>query len=265
MSTNVTQPQMVLITGASSGIGKALAHTFAENGFDVILVARRKEKLEQVEQDIKKQYGQMAYSLPVDLADPSSPQFIFDHCQKQGWHVDALVNNAGYALNNNFLDSSWQDHRAFLQVLNISVVELCHLFAPAMKDNGYGRILNIASVAAWLPQLKGNLYNAAKSFILDFTQAIDLELHPHGVYCTALCPGLTFSEFHDVMGTRGSVRKLPRFVWMTAEEVAQEGFDALMEGKPVHVNGLVNQGLSQMMSMMPSSVKQFIAKQQKVM
>jgi len=265
MSNDAALPKTVLITGASAGIGKALAHVFAQNNFDVVLVARREDKLKQVEADIKHKYGQMAYSLPEDLADPAAPQRIYDWCQQHNIQVDALVNNAGYALHDDFLQATWQSHLDFMQVLNISVVHLCHLFAPDMKAQGYGRIINLASVAAWSPQLKGNLYGAAKSFILDFSQAIDLELQPFGVNCTALCPGFTFSEFHDVMGTRGSVSKLPRFLWMTAEEVAQEGFDAVMEGKPVHVNGRVNQGLSQVMAMLPSSVKYYISKQQKVM
>ena len=265
MSNDAALPKTVLITGASAGIGKALAHVFAQNDFDVVLVARREEKLNAVAEDIKKQYGQMAYVLIENLADPAAPQRIFDWCQQQHISIDALVNNAGYALHNEFLEAPWQAHLDFLQVLNISVVQLCYLFAPGMKERGYGRIINLASVAAWSPQLKGNLYGAAKSFIVDFSQAIDLELHPDGVHCTALCPGFTFSEFHDVMGTRGQVSKLPRFLWMTAEEVAQEGFDAVMEGKPVHVPGRVNQGLTQVMSMLPSSVKHYLSKQQKVM
>ena len=264
MSNESALPKTVLITGASAGIGKAIAHVFARHEFDVILVARREDKLSQVQQEIKQQYGQMAYVITEDLADPAAPQRIYDWCEQQGLQVDALVNNAGYALHTDFLQSDWKTHRDFMQVMTISVTELCYLFAPGMKQRGYGRILNLASLAAFSPQLKGNLYGAAKSFVLDFSQALDLELHPHNVYCSALCPGLTFSEFHDVMGTRGSVSKLPRFMWMTAEEVANEGYDALMEGNPVHVTGLVNQGLSHGMAALPSSVKQFLSKQQKV-
>lgn len=254
-----------LITGASAGIGKALAHTFAKNGFDVILVARREEKLKEVENEIKKQYGQLAYSVAEDLSDPEAPKRLYDWCQQQGLHVDALINNAGYAIHSDFLDADWQTHRNFIQVMNIATLELCHLFAPAMKQNGYGRIINLASIAAFSPQLKGNLYGAAKSFILDFSQALDLELRNHGVYCTALCPGLTYSEFHDVMGTRDVTDKLPKFVWMSAEKVAEEGFEAVMEGKPVHINGLINQGYSQVMSMLPPGVKSFLSRNQKIL
>ncbi|MDY6921264.1 MAG: SDR family oxidoreductase [Pseudomonadota bacterium] len=258
-------PRTVLITGASAGIGKALAHEFARHEFDVVLVARRGDKLQQLEAEIKQQYGQMAYPLVEDLADPDSPQRIHDWCRQQGLTVDALVNNAGYALHSDFVATEWNTHRDFIQVMMTSLVHLCHLFAPAMQDRGYGRIINLASIAAWSPQLKGNLYGAAKSFVLDFSQALDLELRPHGIHCTALCPGFTFSEFHDVMGTRGSVSKLPRFLWMTAEEVAREGFEAVMEGKPVHVTGRLNQGLSQVMAALPASLKHYLAKQQKLM
>lgn len=260
-----TQPQTALITGASAGIGKAFAHLFAQNGFDVVLVARRQDKLDELASQIKKTHGQLAYVVAQDLGDPAAPQRIFDWCQLNQVQVDALVNNAGYALNCDFLDAAWEEHRAFIQVMMTSVVHLTHLFSQGMKERGHGRIINLASVAAWAPQLKGNLYNAAKAFVLDFSQAIDLELKPHGVHCTAVCPGFTFSEFHDVMGNRKAVSRLPRFLWMTAEEVAQEGFDAVMEGKAVHVPGLVNQGVSQVMAMLPPRVKEFLSKQQKIM
>ena len=257
--------QTVLITGASAGIGKAFAHVFAKNGYDVVLVARRQDKLEQLADEIRRTHGQLAYVIAADLGDADAPQRIFDQCQQQQIQVDALVNNAGYALSCEFLDASWEDHRAFIQVMMTSVVQLTYLFSQGMKARGRGHIINLASVAAWAPQLKGNLYNAAKAFVLDFSQAIDLDLKPHGVFCTALCPGFTFSEFHDVMGNRKSVSRLPRFLWMTADEVAQEGFDAVMEGKPVHVNGLVNKGMTQVMAMLPPRVKEYLSRQQKIM
>ncbi len=258
-------PKTALITGASAGIGKAFAHVFAQQGYDVVLVARRKEKLETLADDIKTTHGQLAYVISADLSDPAAPQQIFEHCQQQHIQVDALINNAGYALNTEFLESTWAEHQAFMQVMMNSVVHLTYLFSQGMKARGTGHIINLASIAAWAPQVKGNLYNAAKAFVLDFSQAIDLELKPYNVHCTALCPGFTFSEFHDVMGNRSTVSKLPKFLWMSAEEVAQQGFDAVMEGKAVHINGLVNQGVSQVMAMLPPRVKEFLSKQQRIM
>ena len=265
MNTHQHDIRTALITGASAGIGLEFAKVFAERGFDVILVARREDKLQEIAAEIKAQFGQLAHVIAADLGDPAAAQRIYDEVAQRGLKVDALVNNAGYALNKGFLEAEWQEHANFIQVLNTSMVQLCYLFGRDMRDNGYGRIINLASVAAFSPQLKGNLYGAAKSFVLDFTQAIDLELREHNIYCTALCPGFTYSEFHDVMGTRGAVNRLPRFLWMDAHTVAQEGYDAVMEGKAVYINGLVNQGMSQLMAHLPLSLKQLIAKQQGLM
>lgn len=265
MSTHHNEIRTALITGASAGIGLEFAKVFAEQGFDVILVARREDKLQEIASEIKAQFGQLAHVVAADLADPAAPQRLYEEVTQRKLKVDALVNNAGYALNKGFLEAEWQEHADFIQVLNTSMVQLCYLFGRDMRDNSYGRIINLASVAAFSPQLKGNLYGAAKSFVLDFTQAIDLELREHNIHCTALCPGFTYSEFHDVMGTRGAVSRLPRFLWMDAHTVAREGYDAVMEGKTVHVNGLVNQGMSQLMSHLPLSIKQLIAKQQGLM
>lgn len=262
MNNNAQTIRTVLITGASAGIGLEFARVFAEKGFDVVLVARREEKLKEIASEIKAQYGQLAYVIACDLADPKSPEIIFDKVSALGLHIDALVNNAGYAINHGFLDTDWQTHADFMQVLNTSLVHLCYLFGQGMKQKNYGRIINLASVAAFSPQMKGNLYGPAKSFVLDFTQAIDLELREYNIYCTALCPGFTFSEFHDVMGTRSFVSRLPKFLWMDAATVAREGYEAVMEGRTVYVNGIVNQSMSQMLSHLPLSLKQFLAKQQ---
>lgn len=265
MTTEAQQPiRTALITGASAGIGLEFARVFAANGFDTILVARREEKLQEIAAELKAQYGQLAHVIAADLSDPNAPEFIYNKVKENGWHVDALVNNAGYAVNQGFLESDWETHAGLIQVMNTALVQLCYLFAKDMKENGYGRIINLSSIAAFSPQMKGNLYGAAKSFVLAFTQAIDLELRQHNIYCTALCPGFTYSEFHDAMGVRSVVNKFPRFLWMDAHTVAQEGFEAVMEGKTVFVNGLVNQGMSQLMSHMPLSVKQFIAKKQEI-
>lgn len=255
----------VLVTGASAGIGKCFAHVFAKNGWDVVLVARRRDKLDELADDIRKTHGQLAHVIALDLSQPDAPQQVYDACAGRKIQIDALVNNAGYGLHGGFLETQWEQHRAFLQVMTTGLVHLTHLFAADMVKRGYGRIINLASIAAWAPQLSGNLYNAAKAFVLDFSQAADLEFKPHGVHCTALCPGFTFSEFHDVMGNRSSVSRLPRFMWMTAEEVAEQGYDAVMQGKAVHVNGLVNQGLGQVMAMLPPRVKEYLSRQQKIM
>jgi short-subunit dehydrogenase len=257
-------PKTVLITGASSGIGLAFAREFAEQGFDVVLVARRENKLNEIATEIKAQHGAMATVIVGDLADPSTPQAIFDTIKQKDITIDVLVNSAGYSIDEKFLDTSWETHANYIQVLSTSLAHMCHLFAPGMKERNYGRIINISSIAAFSPQLSGSLYGAAKSFVLDFTQAIDLELKPHNVFCTALCPGFTYSEFHDAMGVREAVNKLPKLLWMDAQTVAKEGIRAVMEGKTVHINGLLNQGVSHVLSILPVRVKQFISEKQSI-
>jgi len=117
---------------------------------------------------------------------------------------------------------------------------LCYLVAPSMKERGYGRIINVSSLAAFLPSTSGSLYTAIKSYVLHLSTALDLELRPFGIHCTAVCPGFTYSEFHDTMKVRQAVSRYPGFMWMKAGRVAQEGYEAVMKGKPVVINGIVN-------------------------
>jgi len=255
-------PKTALITGASSGIGLEFAHVFAEQGFDIILVARREEQLKALGKTLRTEYGVLTHVIPTDLADPASPQILYDTIKEKKLSVDVLVNNAGFAVFSGFLETDWQQHANLMQVLNTSLVELCYLFAADMKQKQYGRIVNVASIAAFLPQATGSLYCAAKAFVVGFSQAINLELKPHGVHCTALCPGLTRSEFFDKLGPRTLARHLPKFLWMDARKVATEGYQAVMEGKPVHINGRLNTGLSQLMMSMPLQAKYFLAKKQ---
>jgi len=254
-----------LITGASAGIGKSFANLYAKNGFDLVLVARREDKLNELAVQLKKEHGVMVYVLARDLGDAQAPEAIAQWLQEKEIQIHTLINNAGYALSQTVMASELTDVKAFMQVLMTAPVELCHRLVPAMKEAGSGHIINVASIAAFMPPIKGDIYCAAKSFLLNFTLGLELELKPFGIHCTALCPGFTFSEFHDVMGTRKAVSRLPRFLWMDADEVAQQGYDAVCEGKSLHIPGRVNQGASQLVSMLPTPVKQFIAKRQNIM
>jgi short-subunit dehydrogenase len=265
MTASDNSVKTALITGASAGIGKSFATLYAQQGYDLVLVARREDKLQALASDLKKQHGVMVYVLPKDLADPQAPADITQWLEQQGITINALVNNAGYALSQTVTSTDLVDLKAFMQVLMSAPVELCHRLAPAMKAANAGHIINVASIAAFMPPIKGDIYCAAKSFLLNFSLGLELELKPFGVHCTALCPGFTFSEFHDVMGTRKAVSKLPRFMWMDADEVALQGYQAVCEGKSMHIPGIVNQGASQLVSMLPQQVKQFFAKRQNIM
>ena len=229
-----------LITGASAGIGAELARVFAEHGFDLILVARRRENMEALAEELARDMKTDCHIIAADLADPAAPRAIFDEVTSRGLRVDALVNNAGYGIPGYFHDTTWEDQSALLQVMVTAVAELCHLFGPCMKARGYGRILNVASVAGHLPaSAGGTLYSASKAFVIKLSEALHFEYLGTGVHVSALCPGFTWSEFHDVMGNREEMNRLPKFLWLDTNRVAREGFRAVMENDPVHTNGFI--------------------------
>ena len=241
-----------LVTGASAGIGAELARVFAEHGFSVVLTARREERLATLARELEERHRVSTLVLAEDLADPTAPVRLFEAVKQRGIDIDALVNNAGYGARLSFPETPWSEHSAFLQVLVSAVVHLTHLFLPGMLERRWGRILNIASVAGLLPGAPGRtLYGPAKAFLIKFSEALALEHPRDGVHVTALCPGFTYSEFHDVVGNRAQVSRLPKLLWMDAETVARQGFDAVMRGDPVYVNGLANRAITMLTRLAP--------------
>lgn len=227
-----------LITGASSGIGRALAGEFARHGWNLILTARRGGRLEELAGQLRGEHGVKVACLPADLADPAAPRHLFDAVQGRGLRVDALVNNAGYGVPGPYHKTDWAEQQAFLQVLVMAVAELTHHFLPAMIERRQGWILNVASLNALLPCSPGqSLYAGAKAFAVSLTQTLAAEVGQQGVLASSLCPGLTYSEFHDVTGTREQVSRVPKSQWLDAETVAAAGYAALMRGDLVCVPG----------------------------
>jgi uncharacterized protein len=248
----VETKKTALITGASAGIGAALARVFAQNGFDLVLTARRADRLDAVAAEIARTYGRSVRVIAADLADPASPRRICDELADAGVTIDALVNNAGYGLPGGLLQSSWDQHRDFIQVMVTAIAELCFRLAPGMVERERGWIINVGSVAGLVPGSAGHtLYGAVKSLVIKFSQSLALELRPKGVHVTALCPGFTYSEFHDVNGMRAQVGQLPKWMWMDADTVARQGFDAVMRGDIVYVNGAWNKTLVTLVRYMP--------------
>ncbi len=230
-----------LVTGASAGIGKALAEVFAAEGFDLVLTARRADRLEAIAADLRQRFGRRVTTIAADLADPAAPARIVDDIAKAGITIDALVNNAGYGVPGKFTDTTWEAQRDMVQVMVVALAELTHHLLPGMIARRYGRILNIGSVAGLVPQSAGHpLYGSSKALVIGFSQSIALEGLPHNVYTTAVCPGFTYSEFHDVNGMRPQVSRLPTFMWMDAATVARQSFDAVMTGRIIHVPGWWN-------------------------
>lgn len=256
------EARWALITGASAGIGAAFARVFADAGYHVVLTARREERLRMLAGDIEKEHGVSTLVLPADLADGAAPAAIHAACAREGIEVTALVNNAGLGSKGDFHVMPWADHEAFLQVMVTSVVHLTHLFLPEMLRRGEGHIINVASVAGLVPGAPGRtLYGGSKAFLIKFSEALALE-HQGRVHVTAVCPGFTYSEFHDVTGTRAAVSRLPRFMWMDADTVAREGFRAVMAGEVVRVNGVANRAITWFTRMLPDGVARAIVRRQ---
>lgn len=247
----MTTSRTALVTGASSGIGAAFARVLAADGLDLVLVARRKEKLDDLAQELNSRHGVRVEVVAADLSDPGAPRAIVSAVQDLGVEIDVLVNNAGSSGSGTFVDSDWSSLAAEIQVMVTAVTELCHLLAPGMRQRRSGRIVNVSSLAAFSPPGASLLYTGIKSFVLDVSQSLDMELKPHGVHVTALCPGFTRSEFHESMGTADAAAKLPAVLWQESEDVAREGWAAVEKGKPVCVPGAVNKVLSHGMRPVP--------------
>ncbi len=240
-----SQQRTCLITGASAGIGAAFAEVFAAHGFDLILTARRLDRLEAVAAGLRTAHGRSVHVIPADLAEPGAVARLCATLGERGLTVDALVNNAGYGVPGLLTTPAWERQRDLLQVLIGAVVELTYRLLPGMLARGYGRIINVSSLAGLIPAPAGHtLYPAAKSFVMRFSEALAEETRGKGVHVTALCPGFTISEFHDVTGTRPSVSRLPSVMWMDAPAVARDGFDAVMAGTPVYVPGRTNRAIA---------------------
>lgn len=242
-----------LVTGASAGIGAAFARECAARGFDVVLTARRRDRLEALAREIGSRHGVRCQVIVADLVEPDACAQIVTALERAHLAVDLLVNNAGYAVTRSYARTSWDEQAAFLQVMVTAVCELTHRLLPGMLARGHGHIVNVSSLSAMLPGVPGHtLYAASKAFLVRFSEALAVETRGRGVHVCAVCPGMTYTEFHDVTGTRTAVEAaVPRFMWMQADEVAREGLDAVMAGRLVRVPGSANRGLERLARMLP--------------
>ncbi len=245
--------RLALVTGASSGIGAALARVYASHGYDVALTARRTDRLHQLADDIRLRHGVESLVIPADLARPEAPAEILGQIEANGRSVDALVNNAGYGVPGAYAATTWEDQRDFIQVLFTAAAELAHKTLPGMLERRFGRILNVASLAGLIPGAPGQtLYGPVKSALIRFSQALHLETQGSGVHVSALCPGFTYSEFHDVTGTRTQISEAaPTWMWLGADEVAQAGYEAAEANRPICVTGAPNKAIAALAKLVP--------------
>jgi len=249
----MNEPGYALITGASSGIGAAIAREYARRGKPLVLTARRLDRLQALALELGRQVP--CEIIVADLAQPDAPRQLFAQTQARGLFVETLVNNAGYGVPGRYLSRDWRTHADFLQVMIVAVAELTHLYLPAMEAAGRGRVLNIASLAGLTPASPGHtMYGATKAWLIRFSECLAMESGPRGVHVTALCPGFTYSEFHDVNGMREKVSKMPRWLWLSSEDVARIGVDAVEAGRLRVVTGAANRAIAFASKYLPESL-----------
>jgi short-subunit dehydrogenase len=228
--------QCALITGASSGIGRELARTMAADGYGLILVARRRDRLDELAAELTGRHRVTVSVLAEDLADPAAPRRIEDQVRAAGREVDVLVNNAGFGSHGAFARADLDVALRMIDVNVRALVELTHRFLPPMLQRRRGRILNVASIAGFVPGPFMATYYASKAYVLSFTEALATELRGSGVTATASCPGPVATEFGEVAGS--SRTNLFRGRLAGAAPVARHAYRAMLAGKVVAIPGL---------------------------
>ena len=239
-SDNGPRP-LALVTGASSGLGEAFARAYAARGYDLALVARRKDRLDALAAELVAAHGVKALVIPADLSVFEAHLPVLDAVTAAGRVVDVLVNNAGFGLPQSDLGVDWARQRDFLMTLIVSPCGFAHGVLPGMIARGGGVIINVGSLAAFSPGVAGNsLYPGAKSLAVTFSQALDAEYRSRGLKVTVVCPGFTKTGFGEAAGVQAIMDSAPRFFWQSAQTVAEAAIAANERGKVVVIPGWHN-------------------------
>jgi short-subunit dehydrogenase len=228
-----------LITGASNGIGLELAKVHASKGGDLVLVARNKSKLDELKAELEKQFKISVFTIGKDLSLNNSAREVYDETTKQKIQIDYLINNAGFGDFGMFVETDWNKE---LQMINLNITTLTQftkLYLQDMVKRRSGKIMNVASTAAFQSGPTMAVYYATKAYVLSFSEAVDNEVHDKGITVTTLCPGATESGFQAAAAMEESNlvkgKKLP-----TSQEVAEYGYASMMKGKTVAIHGMMN-------------------------
>jgi short-subunit dehydrogenase len=246
-----------VVTGASGGIGAEMARVFSGIGHNLVLVARRRERMESLAEELRKRDGGLVEIIEADLADPGAPQAVFDAIAAKEISVHTLVNNAGFGLAGGFLDQPIEEHMRLVDVNIGALTRMCHLFLPGMLERRQGGIINVASTAAFIAGPHMASYYASKAYVLSLSEALYEEARPYEVMVTALCPGPTLTEFDEQAGAQGT--KLFSGRLMSAESVARIGVEGYRAGHAIVVPGPMNRITAQISRIMPRFTSRRVA------
>jgi short-subunit dehydrogenase len=247
------------VTGASAGIGAEFARQLAARGYNTALVARRAERLQELALYLRQHYAVDCLTVPLDLARTDSVAGLESVLADERVAVEFLVNNAGYGVPGTFTQPGWQAHADSLQVMLTGVCELTWRLLPGMQRRSKGYVVNVASLAGLVPgSARHTLYGATKAFLIRFSESLAAENLATGVKVSALCPGFTYSEFHDVIGTREQVSRMPSWMWMDAPEVVRYGIASVIRDPPrvIAIPGYANQAIAALACKLPYSLTQ---------
>ena len=242
-----------LITGASAGIGLEFAKIFAKEKYDLVITARNEAKLNELATEIKNKQNVNVKVIAKDLSKQNAGEEIFDELKNENIVTDVLINNAGFGVFDNYWNVELQDEKNMLQVNIMALAELTNLFGKDMANRGGGKILNVASTAAFQPGPTMAGYYASKAFVLSYSQAVDFELREKGVQVSTLCPGPTITEF-QIRANMEDLNLFKKGFTMSAEDVAQIGYNGLMKGKSVIIAGAMNKISAMSSKISPSKV-----------
>ena len=250
--TETLRGKTALITGASSGLGADFARQLAERGCNLILAARRMERLQELQTEIIAKYSVTVECVAIDLLAANAPQQLYDQLKNSGKVVDVLVNNAGLGLYGEFWTSPWERLHQMLELDVVALTHLTRLFLPDMLARNFGYLLLIGSTGSFQPTPTYAAYAAAKSYVLSFGEALHYELRQSAVKCTVLCPGVTRTEFFDVSGQK--ITAFQRQSMMESAEVVRIGLEAMLKGRSSVVTGWLNAFLAWGTRLLPRQV-----------
>ncbi len=226
-----------LITGASAGLGSEFARQLAARNINLVLVARREEPMQALGRQLTEAHGVAVEVLQADLSDAAAPAALFEETRARGLAIDYLVNNAGSEGPDLMRHRDWQACREYLELMMVSVTAMCHYFIPPMQERGFGRVVNVASVAGLVAVTGDYTYGPTKSYVVALSRGLSSALRDDGVFVSALCPGFTHTEFHASEKLTRMKKATPGFIWYDADVVVREGLTALEEGRDVYISG----------------------------